>query len=83
MGISSSTKQTSNQTQNQTGTTTPSNPSWVSDSLMDYTGRIGSMLDADPNSFVAGASPLQQQAWSNTDRLGGQAAISTPRRISR
>ncbi len=37
---------------------------------MDYTGRIGSMLDADPNSFVAGASPLQQRAFGATDRLG-------------
>jgi hypothetical protein len=71
MGLSSSKqKATSESQQQQTGTTTPINPSWVTDSIMDYTGRIGSMLDADPNSFVAGASPLQQRAWNATDRLG-------------
>lgn len=72
MGLSTSkSKTTSNQTSNQTGSTTPTNPEWVTNDLMDYTGRIGSMLDTDPSSFVAGASPLQQQAWSNADRLGG------------
>jgi hypothetical protein len=71
MGLSTSkTTATNSSNQSQTGTTTPENPSWVTDSLMDYTGRIGSMLDTDPNSFVAPASPLQQQAFGNADRLG-------------
>ncbi|MEA3002179.1 MAG: hypothetical protein QOH81_967 [Sphingomonadales bacterium] len=71
MGLSSSkSTQTSSSNQTQNATTTPQNPSWVTDSLTDYTGRIGSMLDADPNAFVAAASPLQQQAWGNADRLG-------------
>ncbi len=69
MGISSSTKKTtSNQTQS--GTTTPNAPAFVTQGLQDYLGRVGSFAQTDPNSYVAGASPLQQQAWSNADRLG-------------
>lgn len=33
------------------------------------TDRIGAFGNMDPNSFVAGASPLQQQAWGNVDKL--------------
>jgi hypothetical protein len=39
---------------------------------MDYTGRIGAFGDADPNQFVAGASPLQQKAWGAADSRLGQ-----------
>jgi hypothetical protein len=71
MGISSSKqKTTSNETNSQTGTTSPDNPEWVTNALSDYTGRIGSMLDSDPYSMVAPVAPLQQQAFDNTSRLG-------------
>jgi hypothetical protein len=72
MGLSSSkTKTTTDQTQNQSATTTPQNPAWVTDSITDWVGRIGAFGDADPNSFVAPASPLQQQAWNNVGQLNG------------
>jgi 23S rRNA A2030 N6-methylase RlmJ len=71
MGLSTSkSTQTQNQNTTQTGTTTPQAPPWVTDSLQNYLGGIDAMSGADPSSFVAGASPLQQQAWSNADRLG-------------
>lgn len=71
MGLSSSSStQKTDQNTTQTGTTTPQAPSWVTDSLQNYLGGIDTMSAADPSSFVAGASPLQQQAWSNADRLG-------------
>jgi hypothetical protein len=70
MGLSSSkATTTSNATQNQQATTTPSNPEWVTNSIQDWIGRIGAFGDADPNSFVAPGSPLQQQAWNNTGQM--------------
>jgi hypothetical protein len=70
MGLSSSKQKTSSsQNTTETGTTTPQNPQWVVDSIADWTGRIGSMMDADPNGFVAPASPLQQKAWNGTGQL--------------
>jgi hypothetical protein len=75
MGLSSSkTKTTSNTTQNtnqqETGTTQPITPQWLSDAAHEYVGRIGAFGDMDPNSFVAPASPLQQMAWQNAGSLG-------------
>jgi hypothetical protein len=73
MGLSTSkSTQTQNQNTTQTGTTTPNAPSWVTDGLQNYIGGIDAMSGADPSSFVAGASPLQQQAWNNAGALGGQ-----------
>jgi hypothetical protein len=70
MGFSSSkTKTTQNVNQNETGTTMPVTPDWLTGAAQDYVGRIGAFGDMDPNSFVAGAAPLQQQAWGNADRL--------------
>lgn len=84
MGLSSSkstTNSTQNQntTQNETGTTTPVTPDWLSQAAQDYVSKIGSFGQQDPNSFVAGAAPLQQQAWNNAGSLGnwqGQAATA-------
>lgn len=72
MGLSSSkTKTTQDQTSNQTGTTMPITPDWLTDAAKGYVDRIGAYGDTDPNSYIAGASPLQQQAWGNASNLGG------------
>src|SRR5688572_24735200 len=72
MGLSSSKTKTETQsTNNEQATTTPVLPDWVMPAFNDYSGRIDTFGNADPNSFVAGASPLQQMAWGNTDKLSG------------
>lgn len=75
MGLSSSSsKTTSNQTQNtnqvENATTTPVTPDWLTQAAQGYVGRIGSFGDMDPNSFVAPSSPLQNMAWQNAGSLG-------------
>jgi hypothetical protein len=75
MGLSSSkTKTTSNtlqnSNQNESGTTTPLTPDWLTQAAQEYVGRIGSFGDMDPNAFVAPAAPLQQMAWQNAGNLG-------------
>lgn len=64
MGVSS--KKTSS-----TQTTTPNNPSWVTDSVQGLVGQINGLGGMDPSSFVAGASPLQQQAFDQAGDLNG------------
>lgn len=72
MGLSSSkTKTTQDQNTQQSGTTMPITPPWLTEAAQDYVGRIGDFGDMDPNQFIAGASPLQRQAWGNADQLGG------------
>ncbi len=71
MGLSSSTnKSKTTENTQQTGTTTPVNPPWVSDAIEQYTNQLGAFGDMDPNSFVAGPAPLQQMAWGNANSLG-------------
>jgi hypothetical protein len=85
MGLSSSkstTKSTENRntTEQTSGTSMPVAPDWLTSVAQDYVGRIGAFGDMDPNSFVAGASPLQQQAWQNVGALSGwqgQAATAS------
>jgi hypothetical protein len=70
MGLSSSkSKTTTDQKTSETGTTTPTNPPWVTDSIEEYTHRLGAFGDADPNSFVSGSAPLQRMAWENVGSL--------------
>jgi hypothetical protein len=70
MGLSSSktratTTQNSNQTENSSATQMPVTPPWLLEDARDYVNRIGAFADADPNAFVAPASPLQLMAWQN------------------
>ena len=37
----------------------------------DYIAGIGNFANSDPNQYVAGAAPLQQQAWANSAHLSG------------
>lgn len=81
MGLSSSKSKTEQKTdQTTSGTQTPITPDWLLQGARDYTERIGDFGNMDPNQFVAGASPLQQQAWGNVDQLNGwqpQAATAS------
>lgn len=60
----------------QTSTTvqTPTNPSWVTDSIQGLSGQIGGLAGKDPLSFVANANPLQTQAVASAAKLGGNQA---------
>lgn len=68
------TTQTTNQT------TTPTNPAWVNSALQGYTGQVGNWAaNTNPQDLVAGASPLQTQAFQGaagltTSPLFGEAA---------
>lgn len=82
MGLSSN-KTTTKSNQTQTGTTTPNAPDWLTNSLHGYSDAIGNFSQADPNSFVAGASPLQQQAFGNTGNLSNwQPQAATASRLA-
>lgn len=70
MGLSSS-KSKSKSTSTQQSTTTPTVPDWITEPLQGYTGKVSEFLNSDPAQFVAGASPLQQQAFSAAGTLGG------------
>src|SRR5688572_24882240 len=77
MGLSSNkTKTVSNSTETGStvtqGTQMPVVPDWLQGAATDYFDRISAFGDMDPNSFVAGASPLQQMAFQNAPTaLGG------------
>jgi hypothetical protein len=58
--MSKKSKSTTNQTTH--NVTTPTNPEWVTNAVQGLTGRISSLANLDPQSLVAGANPLQQQA---------------------
>jgi len=69
-------------TQNTTTTTRPNTPSFLADPTRRFvSGSLNNVLDADPNQFVTGASPLQQAAF---DRLtpGDGALYSQQQRSS-
>lgn len=59
------------ETSNSTNTTTPTNPAWVTQSMQDYTNRVGQISGMDAASLVPGASGLQQQAFQGATNLGG------------
>lgn len=76
MGLSSSKqKTTANATEQReehsTGTQTPMTPEWLEAAARDYVDRVGEFAALDPSAMVAGAAPLQEQAWSGAARLGG------------
>ena len=86
MGLSSSKQTTkTNSTNNESATTTPILPSWTMPAFDDYSSRIAQFGNMDPNSFVAGSSPLQQMAWNNVGSLDdwqGQARLASERAAS-
>ena len=63
--FSSSQKQTSNQTQNSTATTTPNAPGWLQEPTQDFINQINAL-----GSSTAPANANQQAAWASTGNLG-------------
>lgn len=70
LGGSASQSKSSSHTTSST-TTTPIVPEWASGLTQNVAGRVGSLLDSDPYSLVAPASPLQSQAAANAAALTG------------
>ncbi|TAJ70710.1 MAG: hypothetical protein EPO51_16610 [Phenylobacterium sp.] len=66
-GSHSKTKTTSNSTSN--STTTPIAPEWASSLTQGVAGRVNSLMGLDPNSLVAPAHALQNQAASGAANL--------------
>ncbi len=58
-------------TQTENVSTTKTNPSWVTDALSGFTGKVTGLLDDDPQDYVAGVNPLQAQAGEAAAGLGG------------
>jgi hypothetical protein len=54
-----------------TTTTTPNIPNWITTGVQDAASRATSLASADPQSFVAGWNPYQQQAADQAAQLGG------------
>src|SRR4051794_39781860 len=68
-GSKTKTSSSSNTTTN--STTTPNVPQWASDLTQNVAGRVGGLLNYDPQSFVAPANPLQTLAGANATNLSG------------
>lgn len=73
----SKTKETSNQTQTSSGTatTTPNTPDWLAQPWQQYGADVGA-LQQSGQPLIAGAQPLQTQAWDAASRLGGSGPVS-------
>jgi hypothetical protein len=54
-----------------TSTTTPNVPGWASDLTQNVAGRVGGLLNYDPQSLVAPANGLQNLAGANAANLSG------------
>ncbi len=70
--IGSSKTNTSGSSNTQTSsTTTPNVPQWASDLTQNVAGRVGGLLNYDPQSLVAPANGLQTLAGANAANLSG------------
>lgn len=56
-----------------TASTTPTNPEWSTNAIQGLTGQVTDLAGQDPQSFVAGASPLQDQQFGLAGQMGGAA----------
>jgi hypothetical protein len=61
-----------------TGTTAPTNPKPVTDSLIDFTKLINSLGTRDPRQFVTGPSNLQNAAFSMGAGIAQRYGIGVP-----
>ncbi len=68
-GSKSNSSSTSNTTTN--STTTPNVPDWASNLTQNVAGRVGGLLNYDPQSLVAPANSLQNLAGANATNLSG------------
>lgn len=70
--VGGSAEQTKTKSKTETSsTTTPIVPGWASDLTQRTAGRVNGLLDLDPNSLVAPANALQQQAAAGAENLNG------------
>src|SRR5689334_8308821 len=70
--IGGSHEETSSTTNSQGHSTTmPIVPQWASDLTQNVAGRVGGLLNYDPQSLIAPANSLQQQAGDAASRLSG------------
>lgn len=76
MGISGS-KQKTTQTSTGTATTTPQAPSWLTQPMQDYYGRVGGLFNQTPGQQAFQPSQLQQQAFTGARNLGAGGANVT------
>jgi len=67
----SHTDSSSTSTTNGTSTTTPNVPQWASDLTQNVAGRVGGLVDTDPQSLVAPANYWQDLAANNAASLSG------------
>lgn len=65
----SNTNSSSNSTSN--STTTPNVPDWASSLTQNVAGQVGGLVGSNPQSYVAPANALQQQAAANASNLSG------------
>lgn len=71
MSKKSTTSSTTDNTNNFSATTTPSNPEWVTKGIGDLGGSVLDLSKSDPYSYVAGPHALQTQAGNLAGSLTG------------
>lgn len=71
-------------TQKTQQTTTPTNPGWVNTALSGYTGQVQDWAkNTNAQDLVAGASPLQQQAFQQASQMTGSPLFGEAAGIAR
>ncbi len=70
-GSKSNTSSSSSSNSNTHSTTTPNAPDWASSLTQNIAGQVGGLVGANPQSLVAPANPLQQEAGANATNLSG------------
>lgn len=70
-GSKTNTSSSSNSNTNTHSTTTPNVPDWASSLTQNIAGQVGNLTGYNPQSLVAPANPLQQEAGANATNLSG------------
>ena len=70
-GSKTNTSSSSNSNTNTHTTTTPNVPDWASSLTQNVAGQVGNLTGLNPQSLVAPANALQQQAGANATNLSG------------
>lgn len=74
--LNSKSKRTTDQRTSENVTQTPTVAPWLSDATQGLVGRINTLGAQDPQSFVAGASPLQQSAFERASQMFAPGAAN-------
>src|ERR1700759_4136676 len=70
-GSKTDTSSSSNSNTTTNSTTTPNVPDWASSLTQNIAGQVGNLTSLNPQSLVAPANSLQQQAGANATNLSG------------